>query len=150
MWLYNMSNIIILRGPYCSGKTTWASKYCQKNKNSIRLSPRDIIKQLASGGSTSDSIEVSNEMFDAGLLKSMVLGKNIIIDSENFLDSQVKNLLEKIERICLKNRSDFIKNNISIKIFNKTPLKVCIERNNKLANPKNEKTIERSYNYFHK
>lgn len=149
-----MPNIIILRGPYCSGKTTWASKYCKKHKNSIRLAPMEIARSLASGGSVTELIPISQEMVNSCILNAIILNKNIIIDGENFLDSQVKNLLELIEDICKKNRQKLIdKNihyNISIKVFNSTPLEICLDRNNKMQNPKKESLITKGYNYFHK
>ena len=148
-----MSNIIILRGPYCSGKTTWASKYCQKHADSIRLAPTELAVSLASGGSKSGANKVAMSMFKAGLLAAIGEGKNIIIDGENFLDNQVKNIVEIIDQICIDNSTSIIKNKVDyqmhIKYFSKTPLDICIERNKKMQSPRKESSIIRSYKYFH-
>lgn len=146
-----MPRVIILRGPYCSGKTTWALKFINNNKNSIVVSKKDIIKSVK-GSLESTKIYLIAKKVETEMIKSsMEEGLNIIIDEELFLKSQLDSTIETINLISTSNEK--IKNNkysVEIKIFDKTPLEICLARNSQSLNPKKERAIQLSYEYFHK
>lgn len=148
-----MPKIIILRGPYCSGKTTWALNYCAKHKNTIRLSKKDIYNVIRPSHSSDGLLTVINKMFVAGLAELMHKRKTIIIDDPHMLTGSIKSTIDTVNSVCLKNMDSFIENEINysiyIKDFKNTPLSVCLDRNKKSLNPKSESAITKCYNRFH-
>lgn len=146
-----MSKIIILRGPYCSGKTTWAKKYCTKHKNSIRISQKELLSILSGEKPNSNLIEIVKQIQFDVISQAIIEGLDLIIDDEHITQKSLDYVDDTISDIALSliNQGIVPDFNVEIKEF-KTPIHICLRRNRKSLTPRKEKLIVKSYLYIRK
>lgn len=144
--------IIILSGPYCSGKTTWALKYCSKHKKSIRINKKELIKTISCNEIRVDIVNITKSLYDHLIEEAIRNDLDIIIDDEHLLKSTISSTISNISRICEQLRKEGLKIDIDVKVkvFDKTPFIICQRRNLKSPNPKSIKLITKSYIQIHK
>lgn len=145
-----MPNVTILKGPYCSGKTTWAIKYCNKYKNTIRICRKDILRSIAGGRLDVHFVKIADKMCDAAIYDAIKNNYDIIIDDEHFVKERITDEMLKILRyanIIKKEKGIDFETNIKIKKF-LPPLFICLKRNRNSLSPKKQRLIVKSYQFF--
>lgn len=147
-----MSKIIVLRGPYCSGKTTWALKYCSKHKKSIRVCRKDILKTIYCERVSSSAVLITKKVCEQIIYEALKAELDVIIDDEHMLVSSLNTTIKDLSKISKQLEKDGVKIDakIVVKEFNNTPFIICHRRNKKSPNPKSTKLITKSYLYTHK
>lgn len=83
--------LLILVGPTCTGKSTWAKKLAKSNQSIIRV-PREEIALLLRGTNfipeaTQQQVEC---MYETGIISGLSKGFNVIADSYNTTYSELK------------------------------------------------------------
>lgn len=147
-----MPNVTILKGPYCSGKTTWAIKYCNKHKNTIRICRKDILRNISGGRLDSHFVDIADKMCNTALYNAIKNNNDIIIDDEHFFQKRITDEMLRILRyadIIKKEKGIDFETNIKIKKFN-APLFICLKRNRNSLSPKKQRLIVKSYQLFAK
>lgn len=79
-----MPDLILLIGPPCSGKSTWAKEYLKKNPNTLRFN-RDDMRFMLGNKPMLDSVDeyTVTQMIDLGIDLSLESGRNVIVDQTN-------------------------------------------------------------------
>jgi predicted kinase len=96
-----MRNLILLIGPPCSGKSTWAKKYVLENTRTLRFN-RDDLRYMLRGLPILESLDeqVVTKMIMIGIREGIVNGRDVIIDQTNCkfkYISQFVKLAEELE-----------------------------------------------------
>lgn len=145
-----MSKIIILRGPYCSGKTTWSLKYCKKHEGTIRISVKDLIKEITCGKPKTKSLRIINSIYKTTIKESVINDIDLIIDNENSSNTIIENIFriaDSAGKEVFNDKGKAPNVDIIVKTF-KTPLEILLKRNKQCLDPKDEQLIVNSFNRF--
>lgn len=121
-----MPALILLISPSCGGKTTWALNYIKTHNNVIRLCPDNLRGLYSKDGDESDQTN------------NGIIFKNLGIFTEHLMSQKIWDLIIDATNVSIKNRKMFVdlarKYNFLIKCFVfRTPIEVCVERNEKRA-----------------
>jgi predicted kinase len=133
-----MPRAIILQGVPASGKSTWAKKYCTKNKDWIRVS-RDDLRNMRGQYWIPKQENLITKMERDCIESALLDGKNVIVDATNFNPKHLKSLKDFIKEV---NKNT----HIEIKRFD-ISLEEAIRRDVQRANGVGEKIIK---NFFDK
>lgn len=89
-----MSKLIILQGPPCSGKSTWAAEYKSKNQDTIIVNRDDIRFELGNGKYTMKREDEVTEIEYSQVMNGLADGKTVILDATNLNKTYLKKWLE--------------------------------------------------------
>lgn len=90
-----MSKLIILQGPPCSGKSTWAAEYKRQEDPEVVIVNRDDIRfELGNGKYTMKREDEVTEIEYLRVMNGLVAGKTVILDSTNLNPTYLKKWLE--------------------------------------------------------
>jgi predicted kinase len=140
-----MQTVIILRGAPGCGKTTWASKYCDKHNTFITLSIdalKDAYKQYES-----DIVDKYFKKLEFLLLRQALDNDlDVIIDDENFSTARIEMFIEIVNKYikAKAEKGQYVEVNCYIKDF-KTPLHICLLRNSMKEVPLTPKKVCMTY-----
>jgi len=140
-----MQTVIILRGAPGCGKTTWASKYCDKHNTFVVLSMealKDAYKQYES-----DLVDKNFKKLEFLLLRQALDNNlDVIIDDENFSTARIEMFIEIINKYIKskKEKGQQAEVNCCIKDF-QTPLHICLLRNSMKKYPLPVKKVCMTY-----
>lgn len=90
-----MSKLIILQGPPCSGKSTWAAEYKRQEDPEVVIVNRDDIRfELGNGKYTMKREDEVTEIEYLRVMNGLVAGKTVILDATNLNPTYLKKWLE--------------------------------------------------------
>lgn len=90
-----MSKLIILQGPPCSGKSTWAEEYKQQEDPEAVIVNRDDIRfELGNGKYTMERENEVTEIEYNRVIEGLKAGKTVILDATNLNQTYLKKWLE--------------------------------------------------------
>lgn len=90
-----MSKLIILQGPPCSGKSTWAAAYKQQEDPEAVIVNRDDIRfELGNGKYTMKREDEVTEIEYNRVIEGLKEGKTVILDATNLNPTYLKKWLE--------------------------------------------------------
>lgn len=90
-----MSKLIILQGPPCSGKSTWAAEYKNNEDPEVVIVNRDDIRfELGKGKYTMERENDVTEIEYNRVIEGLNEGKNVILDATNLNPTYLKKWLE--------------------------------------------------------
>lgn len=90
-----MSKLIILQGPPCSGKSTWAAEYKrQEDPEAIIVNRDDIRFELGNGKYTMKREDEVTEIEYNRVIEGLKEGKTVILDATNLNPTYLKKWLE--------------------------------------------------------
>lgn len=90
-----MSKLIILQGPPCSGKSTWANVYKQQEDPEVVIVNRDDIRfELGNGKYTMKREDEVTEIEYNRVIEGLKGGKTVILDATNLNPTYLKKWLE--------------------------------------------------------
>lgn len=90
-----MSKLIILQGPPCSGKSTWANVYKQQEDPEVVIVNRDDIRfELGNGKYTMKREDEVTEIEYNRVIEGLKRGKTVILDATNLNPTYLKKWLE--------------------------------------------------------
>lgn len=123
-----MSKLIILQGPPCSGKSTWAKEYITHAHNTVIVS-RDSFRLHLCGGETTNMFknmnnareELITKMESESITEALKAGFNVVVDATN-LNPKTINRMYK-----LADGAGLSKTDIEFKEFY-VPFKEAVER----------------------
>jgi predicted kinase len=134
-----MPKVIILQGIPASGKSTWAKKYCQKNKDWVRVN-RDDLRNMR-GEYWLPKQEDLITRWERQLIQTAIESEyNVIVDSTNLNPKHLKNLKDWLSV------SNLVAS-IEIKTFDIT-LEEAIHRDATRNDSVGEKVIHEMYNRY--
>lgn len=90
-----MSKLIILQGPPCSGKSTWAAEYKRQEDPEVVIVNRDDIRfELGNGKYTMKREDEVTEIEYNRVIEGLKEGKTVILDATNLNPTYLKKWLE--------------------------------------------------------
>ena len=90
-----MSKLIILQGPPCSGKSTWAAEYKRQEDPEVVIVNRDDIRfELGNGKYTMKREDEVTEIEYNRVIEGIKDGKTVILDATNLNQTYLKKWLE--------------------------------------------------------
>lgn len=90
-----MSKLIILQGPPCSGKSTWAAEYKRQEDPEVVIVNRDDIRyELGNGKYTMKREDEVTEIEYYRVINGLKDGKTVILDATNLNQTYLKKWLE--------------------------------------------------------
>lgn len=90
-----MSKLIILQGPPCSGKSTWAAEYKRQEDPEVVIVNRDDIRfELGNGKYTMKREDEVTEIEYNRVIEGLKRGKTVILDATNLNPIYLKKWLE--------------------------------------------------------
>lgn len=90
-----MSKLIILQGPPCSGKSTWAAEYKRQEDPEVVIVNRDDIRfELGNGKYTMKREDEVTEIEYNRVFEGLKEGKTVILDATNLNPTYLKKWLE--------------------------------------------------------
>ena len=90
-----MSKLIILQGPPCSGKSTWAAEYKRQEDPDVVIVNRDDIRfELGNGKYTMKREDEVTEIEYNRVIEGLKEGKTVILDATNLNPTYLKKWLE--------------------------------------------------------
>ena len=142
-----MSKIILCRGIQASGKSTYAKAWVEGDpEHRVRFNNDDIRNMLGKYWVPSRE-HLVRRIKVALILEAMETGYDIIVDNMNLNPKEVE-WYEAIVR-DFKTRRTSSDYSIEFKDF-KTPLEVCLMRDNSRSNPIGSEVIKNTYNRYKK
>lgn len=91
-----MNKIILLIGPPCSGKSTWAKKYISENQDTVRIN-RDSLREMFKGKYKFDkTIESLTTRVSVSIIKAAgAVNKNIVLDNTHCKNSYIIEMMNQ-------------------------------------------------------
>lgn len=90
-----MSKLIILQGPPCSGKSTWAAEYkINEDPEAVIVNRDDIRFKLGNGKYTMNREDEVTEIEYNNVIEGLKEGKTVILDATNLNQTYLKKWLE--------------------------------------------------------
>jgi len=90
-----MSKLIILQGPPCSGKSTWAAEYKRQEDQDVVIVNRDDIRfELGNGKYTMKREDEVTEIEYKRVIEGLKEGKTVVLDATNLNPTYLKKWLE--------------------------------------------------------
>jgi len=132
------NKILVLKGLPASGKTTFAKKLINEEKNWKRINKDDLRAMIDNNIWSKDNEKLILKIRDNIIIDCLVNKYNIIIDDTNFAEKHINRINEIADRLDVE---------VEEKFFD-IPVNECIKRDSERPNPVGKKVIMNMYNTY--
>lgn len=135
----NHREVLILRGPPASGKSTYAKSLVDKGWHRVN---KDEIRHMINNYKLDNGDENMIHHIQSSIIKTMMKnGKNIIVDNTHCKQKYVNEVEELVNNYSALLQYDY---KVRTQVFD-VPLQVCIDRNAIRENPVPEEVIRKMF-----